>query len=73
MAQLALWLEFADESTVDLNAAVKQQEDLAHKLQQLTADERKEFVRILADVADSNPHPQESSFLRDFPRMVGIT
>ena len=51
IAQLALWLEFADESVVDLDAAVKQQEDLAHRLQQLTNGEREEFIRVLKDIA----------------------
>ena len=72
VAHLALWLEFADESIVDLDAAVKQQEDLAHRLQQLTDAERAEFVRVLRDLADANPRPEERRFLHELPEIVGI-
>ena len=40
IAQLAMFLEFADDATLDPDAAVRQQEDLAFQLQQLPPPRR---------------------------------
>jgi hypothetical protein len=72
IAQLASFLEFADEDVLELEAAVKQQEDMAFKLQQLTAAERAEFIRLLNQVADESPFAAERTYLRSLPEFLGI-
>jgi hypothetical protein len=72
IAQLASFLEFAGEDVLELEAAVKQQEDMAFKLQQLTAAERTEFIRLLNQVADESPFATERAYLRSLPEFLGI-
>jgi acyl-CoA reductase-like NAD-dependent aldehyde dehydrogenase len=72
IAQLASFLEFAGEDVLELEAAVKQQEDMAFKLQQLTAAERAEFIRLLNQVADESPFAAERAYLRSLPELLGI-
>jgi 2-oxo-4-hydroxy-4-carboxy--5-ureidoimidazoline (OHCU) decarboxylase len=72
IAQLASFLEFAAEDVLELEAAVKQQEDMAFKLQQLTAAERTEFIRLLHQVADESPSAAERAYLRSLPELLGI-
>jgi hypothetical protein len=72
IAQLASFLEFAGEDVLELEAAVKQQEDMAFKLQQLTAAERTEFIRLLNQVADESPYDAERAYLRSLPEFLGI-
>jgi hypothetical protein len=72
IAQLASFLEFAAEDALELEAAVKQQEDMAFKLQQLTAAERSEFIRLLNQVADEWPFDAERGYLRSLPEFLGI-
>ena len=71
IAQLASFLEFAGEDVLELEA-VKQQEDMACKLQQLTAAERAEFIRLLNQVADESPFAAERAYLRSLPELLGI-
>ena len=72
LAQLSLFLEFSDESVLDLDTAVKQQEALASQLQQLPPADRQEFIRILRQVADEHPFENEKKYLKELPAMVGI-
>jgi hypothetical protein len=72
IAHFALFLEFADESVLELEVAVKQQEDLAFRLQQLSPTERAEFVRTLAEIAGRIPEPEHRKYLDSLPRAVGI-
>ena len=72
IAQLASFLEFAGEDVLELEAAVRQQEDMACKLQQLTAAERAEFIRLLNQVADESPYATERAYLRSLPELLGI-
>jgi hypothetical protein len=72
IANLALFLEFSDESVLDLDAAVKQQEELAFRLQQLSPSERLEFIRLLNEVADESPFEEQKNYLKELPTMVGI-
>jgi hypothetical protein len=72
IAQLAIFLEFAAEDALQLDRAVKQQEDMAFRLQQLTAAERTEFIRLLHQVADEWPNDTERAYLHSLPEVVGI-
>ena len=72
IAQLAIFLEFAAEDVLQLEAAVQQQEDMAFQLQQLTAAERTEFIRVLNQVADEWPYDTGRAYLRSLPEFLGI-
>jgi hypothetical protein len=72
IAQLAIFLEFAAEDVLELEAAVKQQEDLAFRLLQLPAAERTELIRLLHHVADEWPNDTERAYLHSLPEVVGI-
>jgi hypothetical protein len=72
IAQLAIFLEFTTEDVLELQAAVQQQEDMAFRLQQLTAAERTEFIRLLHQVADEWPNDSERAYLRSLPELLGI-
>ena len=72
VAQITLFLEQADESTVDLDAAVKQQEEMAFRLQRLSPEERRKFIAILEEIAAENPFEHQRRILRELPKAVGI-
>lgn len=72
ITQLAIFLEFATEDVLQLEWAVGQQEDMAFRLQQLTAAERTEFIRLLHQVADEWPYDSERAYLRSPPEFLGI-
>jgi hypothetical protein len=72
IAQAALFLEFADDATLDPDSAVKQLEDIAFQLQQLPAADRSEFIRLLNEIADEWPNEQEREYLLTLPEVVGI-
>ena len=72
IAQAALFLEFADDVTLDPDFAVKQQEDMAFQLQQLPPVDRSEFVRLLNEIACEWPSEQEREYLRALPDAIGI-
>ena len=72
IAQLAVFLEFADDATLDPDTAVKEQEDLAFQLQQLPPADRSEFIHVLRDVAGDWPSERERQFLLSLPKAVGI-
>jgi hypothetical protein len=73
IAQLAVFLEFADESVLNLDAAVKQQEDMAFRLQQLGPADRREFTRLLFEVAEEWPSAHGRHCLRALPGAIGLT
>jgi hypothetical protein len=72
IAQVAVFMEFADDATLNPDAAVKQQEDLAFQLQQLAPADRSEFIRLLSEVAGQWPNERERQFLLDLPEAIGI-
>jgi len=72
IAQVAVFLEFADEATLHPDAAVKQLEALAFQLQQLTPTERQEFIRLLSEVADVWPTERERQYLLNLPAGIGV-
>jgi hypothetical protein len=73
IAQVAVFLEFADESVLNPDAAVKQQEDMAFRLQQLGPEERREFARLLLEVADEWPNADRRQYLRALPGAIGLS
>jgi hypothetical protein len=73
IAQVAVFLEFADESVLNLDAAVKQQEDMAFQLQQLGPADRREFTRLLSEVADEWPSACGRDYLRALPGAFGLS
>jgi hypothetical protein len=73
IAQVAVFLEFADESVLDPDAAVKQQEDMAFRLQQLAPADRREFARLLFEVADEWPNADQRHYLRALPGAIGLS
>jgi hypothetical protein len=72
IAQVAVFLEFADETTLLPDAAVKQLEALAFRLQQLTPTERQEFIGMLSEVADEWPTERERQYLLNLPTAIGV-
>jgi len=72
IAQYALFLERADESAMPLEMVVRQQEDLAFRLQQLSTLERLEFVRILSAFADDVSNDEDREILLRLPDETGI-
>jgi hypothetical protein len=72
IAQLALFLEFTGEDVLQLDGAVKQQEDMAFLLLRLTLADRSEFIGLLNQVADEWPDGIERSYLRSLPELFGI-
>ena len=73
IAQVAVFLEFADESALNPDAAVKQQEDMAFRLQQLGPEDRREFARLLFEVADEWPNADRRHYLRALPGAIGLS
>lgn len=73
IAQVAVFLEFADESVLNLDAAVKQQEDMAFQLQQLSPADRRDCTRLLFEVADEWPNADGRHYLRALPGAIGLT
>jgi hypothetical protein len=72
IAQVAVFLEFADESVLSLDAAVKQQEDMAFRLQHLAPADRREFITLLFEVADEWPNTDGRDYLRALPGAIGL-
>ena len=72
IAQVAVFLEFADESVLNLDAAVKLQEDMAFRLPHGPAD-RRDFTRLLFEVADEWPSADGRHYLRALPGAIGLS
>jgi hypothetical protein len=72
IAQVAVFLEFADGATLDPDAAVRKQEDMAFLLQQLPPADRSQFIRMLSEVAGEWPSKQEQQYLLNLPDAIGI-
>jgi hypothetical protein len=74
IAQVIVFLEFADESVLNPDTAVKQQEeDMAFRLQQLGPEDRREFARLLFEVADEWPNADQRHYLRALPGAIGLS
>jgi len=70
VAQFALFLELTDET--ELETAVRQQEEIAFRLQKLSPEERAEFVGLLEEVAQEDSFREHRDILRRLPEDVGI-
>ena len=72
IAHFAIFLESADETMIPLETAVQQQEEMAFRLQRLTPEERAEFVRLLALVAEEESSPERRDILKRLPQEIGL-
>ena len=72
IARFAVFLEFADESEIQLETSVQQQEELAFRLQKLSQPEREEFILVLHEIAENNPFPDQREYLLNLPHAIGI-
>lgn len=72
IAHFAIFLDLADESMISIEAAVQLQEEMAFRLQSLSPNERAEFLRLLALVADSESSPERQDILKRLPEEVGL-
>jgi hypothetical protein len=70
VAQYALFLERASEDT-SLETVVRQQEDMAARLQQLDSSERDQFLDLLRQVAGDTTGEEREILLR-FREDVGL-
>ena len=73
VAQYALFLERAGESELPLEVSVRQQEDLAFRLQKLDPEERSEFIELLREVAGEMSSEEDRRILQRLPADVGIS
>jgi Rhodopirellula transposase DDE domain len=67
-----IFLEFAAEEVLRLEAAVQQQEDMAFQLRQLTAAQLTEFICLLNQVAGDWPYDTGRAYPRSLPEFLGI-
>lgn len=72
IANLAMFLEFADESVLTLEDAVRQQEQLAFSLQKLSPADREEFISALAEFSRTVSASAEREYLDRLPSEMGI-
>jgi len=72
IAQFALFLELADESEIPLETAVKQQEEMAFRLQKLTQQDRSDFILLLKVVAADEEFNHYQEILNRLPEDVGL-
>ncbi|PYQ47122.1 MAG: hypothetical protein DMF78_24545 [Acidobacteria bacterium] len=72
VAQYALFLERASESEISLETIVRQQEDLAARLQKFSRDERQQFIQLLSEIAEETSSKEEREILLRLPDDVGI-
>src|SRR5262245_53136801 len=77
IVNMAAFLEFSDEVTLDPDTAVNQMEDLAATLQKLTQEERHELLNYLSELADSSrkkgTDKEYVDFVLGFGEMFGVT
>jgi hypothetical protein len=71
VAHFAVLLELADESEIPLRVAVREQEELAFRLQQLSKDERTEFL-LLQEIAKAETSLERRAILDKIPEDTGL-
>ena len=72
IAEYALFLEKASEAEISLETAVRQEEDLAYRLQKLSMEDRQTFIETLAEVANDFPVATDRQILLALPDAFGI-
>jgi hypothetical protein len=67
---ISIFLEFADDATVDPDAAVAQLELLGGRLQELPADDRTALAAAVRELATAEP--EHADFVRSLPETLGF-
>ena len=70
VADIAIFLEFSDESILDPDASIAQLELLASRVQALPERQRRGIAGALRSLAPSEPAHED--FLRNLPDTLGI-
>lgn len=71
IVDMAVWLEFADESQLDPDAAVSLLEQLAGELQLMDDAARRELARQMSTLAGQYSG-RERKFVTDLPEALGL-
>ncbi len=72
IAHFAVFLELADESEIPLRVAVREQEELAFRLQKLSKDERVEFLQMLREIAQTETSQERRAVIEKIPENTGL-
>lgn len=71
IADMAIFLEFTDEHSLNPDAAVEIMESIAAELQLLTDDEKARVIESFENIAKTY-HGGEASFVEALPDMLGL-
>ncbi|MFJ8441387.1 hypothetical protein [Kitasatospora griseola] len=66
-------LDECDDDVVDPDYAVKLLEGASWTLTRLPREQRDRLLRVLSDLAEAEPSPQQREFLASFPFATGLT
>ncbi|MBX6382839.1 MAG: hypothetical protein IRZ07_07665 [Microbispora sp.] len=72
VADLAWFFESCDDSVLDLDDAVRQQEWIAYKLAGLTGEDKRRLTELVRERARTETDPAFREFLENFPEAVGL-
>jgi hypothetical protein len=70
--ELVAWFEFVPDDVLDPDVAVKKMETVVFLLQQLSPEERREFVAFIEREADTTTMDDYRAFLRSLPEAIGL-
>jgi hypothetical protein len=70
--ELVAWFEFVPDDVLDPDVAVKEMETVVFLLQQLSPEERREFVAFVEREADATAMDDYRAFLRSLPEAIGL-
>ena len=70
--ELVAWFEFVPDGVLDPDVAVKEMETVVFLLQQLSPEERHEFVAFIEREADATTMDDHRAFLRSLPEAIGL-
>ncbi|WP_333855098.1 hypothetical protein [Leclercia sp.] len=71
IADMAIFLEFSDEHSLNPDAAVEMLEHIAAELQLLTEDEKGSIISAFAEIAKAY-QGDESDFVKALPDTLGL-
>ncbi|MGJ8522575.1 hypothetical protein R84981_001263 [Carnimonas sp. R-84981] len=71
ITNIAIFLEFSDDNTIDPDIAVGLLEDIAGEFDQFPNDSKQEIVNIFHKIA-SEYKEEKSDFIRTLPETLGI-
>ncbi|MET8861114.1 hypothetical protein [Streptomyces sp. NPDC004579] len=72
LANLMVSIDMTDDDDVDPDVCVPWFEDVAHKLSQLSADDRHRLAQVIREVADREPDAQRQAALLETPDHLGL-